>query len=101
MYNKVYEKKEYIIFKVKEGYVIYNAKKEFSKGHTHFKNFNASCTLIDIILKKKIPKSTNFYFLDSIIRLSTDESYIEKIEEYKETKQAKTKNKYRNKPKKK
>ena len=29
MYNKIYERKEFMIFQVREGYIVYNAKKSF------------------------------------------------------------------------
>ena len=32
MYNKIYEKKEYIIFQVRGGYIAYNTKKCFQDG---------------------------------------------------------------------
>lgn len=81
MYNKVFEKKEFIIFQVKAGYIAYNTKKTFEEGHTHLRNFNAAKKAIDLVLNKKIPKSTNGYYLTSLIRLTNDEDYIEKIEE--------------------
>ena len=39
MFNKIYEKKEFMIFQVKQGYVVYNTKKSFQEGHTHLKHF--------------------------------------------------------------
>ncbi|GAA0861892.1 hypothetical protein [Paraclostridium tenue] len=81
MYNKIYERNEFIIFQVKEGYIAYNTKKEFEKGHTHLKHFDAAKKAIDLVINKKIPKSTNVYYLTSLIRLANDESYIEKINE--------------------
>lgn len=47
MYNKVFERKGFIIFQVKEGYIAYNTKKNFEEGHTHLKNFNAAKNAID------------------------------------------------------
>ena len=44
--EKVYEKKEYIILKVKKGYIVYNTKKEFENGHTHLQSFEMSKTII-------------------------------------------------------
>ena len=73
MNNKIYEKKEFMIFKVKEGYIAYNTKKNFQEGHTHLKHFEAAKTAIDLVIKKKIPKSTDGYYLTSLIRLSEDE----------------------------
>ncbi len=79
MYNKVYERKEFIIFQVKDGYIAYNTKKEFSEGHTHLKKFKSAKTAIDLVTRKKVPKSTDEYYLKSLIRLSEDVYYISKI----------------------
>lgn len=81
MFDKIYEKKEFIVFPIKKGYVAYNLNKDFKEGHTHLKHFDAAKTAIDLVLNKKIPKSTNFYYLKSLIRLAQDEEYIEEIEE--------------------
>ena len=77
MYNKIYEKKEYIIFQVRGGYIAYNTKKCFQDGHTHLRHFDAAKTAIDLVIKK-VPKSTDEYYLVSLIRLSEDNNYIEK-----------------------
>ena len=53
MYNKIYEKKEYIIFQVRGGYIAYNTKKCFQDGHTHLRHFDAAKTAIDLVIKKK------------------------------------------------
>lgn len=81
MYNKVYEKKEFIIFQVKNGYIAYNTKKAFKDGHTHLRCFESAKTAIDLVIRKKVPKSTDSYYLRSLIRLSEDNSYISKINE--------------------
>ena len=81
MYNKIYERKEFMIFKVKNGYIVYNAKKSFQEGHTHLKHFEAAKTAIDLVIRKKIPRSTHSYYLTSLIRISEDDSYIDKIKE--------------------
>lgn len=91
MYNKIYEKKEFMIFQVKEGYIVYNTKKSFQEGHTHLKHFDAAKTAIDLVLNKKIPKSTHGYYLTSLIRLSEDEIYISKINELLESREHKGK----------
>ena len=97
MYNKVFEKKEFMIFQVKEGYIAYNTKKPFEEGHTHLKNFNAAKKAIELVINKKIPKSTNAYYLTSLIRLTNDEKYMVKIEELIETRAQKgKKDKYYN-----
>lgn len=91
MYNKIYERKEFIIFQVKEGYIVYNTKKEFEGGHTHLKHFEAAKTAIDLVINKKIPKSTDGYYLASLIRLSDDDNYINKINNLIESREQKGK----------
>ena len=76
-----YIKKNFIIIKVKNGYIVHNTEKIFEDGHTHLKSFKASKTAIDLVLNGKIPRSTNFYYLESLIRLSKDTKYINKIKE--------------------
>lgn len=53
MFNKIYEKKEFIVFQVKKGYVVYNTRKSFEEGHTHLKHFEAAKTAIDLAINKK------------------------------------------------
>jgi hypothetical protein len=97
MYNKIYERKEFMIFQVKEGYIVYNAKKSFQEGHTHLKHFKAAKTAIDLVIRKKIPRSTQGYYLTSLIRLSDDDIYINKIKELMESRMQKgKKDKYYN-----
>ena len=85
MYNKIYERKEFMIFQVKEGYIVYNAKKSFQEGHTHLRHFEAAKTAIDLVIRKKIPRSTQRYYLTSLMRLSDDDIYINKIKELMES----------------
>ena len=97
MFNKIYEKKEFMIFQVKQGYIVYNTKKRFQEGHTHLKHFEAAKTAIDLVLNRKIPRSTHGYYLTSLIRLSEDDWYINKIYELLETRAQKgKKDKYYN-----
>lgn len=91
MNNKIYEKKEFMIFKVKESYIAYNTRKNFQEGHTHLKHFEAAKTAIDLVINKKVPRSTDGYYLTSLIRLSEDEFYISKINELIETREQKGK----------
>ena len=91
MYNKIYERKEFMIFQVKEGYIVYNAKKSFQEGHTHLRHFEAAKTAIDLVIRKKIPRSTQRYYLTSLMRLSDDDIYINKIKELMESRTQKGK----------
>lgn len=95
--EKIYERKGYIILKVKKGYIVYNTRKEFEKGHTHLQSFEMSKTLIDNNIKKKRPKTNNLYVIESHIRVTNDTKYKKILEEMLEAKRDKTKdNKYHN-----
>lgn len=99
MNNKVYEKSYYIIFKVRNGFIVYNTKKQFDEGHTHMRSFKASKTLIDLAIRKKIPRSNSEYYMTSLIRISNDEKFSKEISEIMKVKKQKTKYSYRNKNK--
>ena len=59
--------------------------------------FEAAKTAIDLVIRKKIPKSTHGYYLTSLIRLSEDDCYINKIKELMESRAQKgKKDKYYN-----
>ena len=96
--EKIYERKEYIILKVKRGYIVYNTKKSFENGHTHLQSFEMSKTMIDNIIKKKRPKTKNIYLIESHIRVTNDSNYKKVLEELVEAKKDKSKDKkYHNK----
>ncbi len=95
--EKIYERKEYIILRVKKGYIVYNTKKDFENGHTHLQSFEMSRTLIDNSIRKKRPKTNNTYLIESHIRVTKDIKYKQILEEMLEAKKNKTKdNKYNN-----
>ena len=95
--EKIYERKEYIILRVKKGYIVYNTKKNFENGHTHIQSFEMSKTIIDNIIRKKRPKTNNIYLIESHIRVTNDSKYKKILEEILESKKNKTKdNKYHN-----
>ena len=98
--QKVYEKQNYIILKVKSGkkigYIAYNTRKEWEEGHTHLESFNMAKTIIDNVIKHKKPKTKNLYLLQSHIRLTDDPSYVRFINELVDAKKSKKKTGYRN-----
>lgn len=85
MSDVIYRNNEFIIIRKYSGYIIINTKKDFKKGHTHIKNYNMAKTLINLVKNKKIPKSDNIYILDSLIRISNDKKYINRLETIKTT----------------
>lgn len=94
--NQVYKKKEFIIFPSKTGYIALNFDGEFKENHTHLKSFKAAKKAIDLVIKKKIPRSNSFYYLNSCKRLSLDQEYKDKITELIKVKKQKGKQVYRN-----
>ena len=92
-------KRNFKIFYSKENdnYVVYNLRKEWKDGHTHVNKYEQALYLIDCVTKRKIPKRVNKYFLISLIRLSKDDKYINKIQRIVDGEEPKQN--YRNVPK--
>lgn len=82
--NIIYSNGNYIIIKVKSGkrigYIVYNTKREWNGNHTHLKSYSMAKTIINNVIYHKKPKTKNLYLLQSHIRLSDDEGYIQFIE---------------------
>ena len=112
--KKIFQRKEYSIYKAKDGYIIhntngdfrkhhthvvYNVEKPFATGHSHIYGFEMAKTIIDNCIKKKMPKTRNLYLLSSHARVSNDEKYIRLVEELIEVRKSKDINKYRNRSK--
>lgn len=91
MGNQIYQKQGFIIFHCGDGYIAQNLDKDFEDGHTHLKNFNAAKRAIDLVIKKKIPRDSGNYFLESLARLSEDEKYSRDCRDLISTKKAKGK----------
>lgn len=84
MHNKIYRSREYIIFKVRNGYVVQNTKKKFENGHTHVKNYNLAKKLIKWSKNNEVPETKNTYILESLNRISNDYKYKERLKNEKE-----------------
>ena len=79
--NQIYRKKNYVIFAVSDGYIVYNTSKMFENGHTHISNINTAKYILNLSLYQKVPKRLSEYLLNSPIRISKHPIYINKIEE--------------------
>ena len=78
---KVYRRREFSIYSGNDGFIVHNTHKEFSQGHTHITNFNTAKYLIDMSLQKQIPYRTSAYLIESLIRLSNDRQYTERLKQ--------------------
>ena len=76
MLDIVYSRKSFVVYKSGDGFIVHNTKKDFKSGHTHTKSYSFSKRLIDISIKKEIPKDSNKFMLTSLIRLSDDYRFI-------------------------
>lgn len=72
----VYSDDNYKIINAKNEYVLINLKGEY-EAHGHFKTRDVCFLIIDLIKKKRVPKSK--YLREAVLRISTDEKYKEKV----------------------
>ena len=80
----IYRRGNYIIIKTKKkSYIVITKKKSFKQGHTHTKDFKYSKSLIDLAIRKKLPRKANKKVITSLIRISDDKNYIKNLEEYR------------------
>jgi hypothetical protein len=77
----ILHRKEFVIIKGDEGFIVVNTKKGFRNGHTHLKTFNSCISVIKLVQRKEIPKNKSKYFLKSILRINMDKEYAERIKD--------------------
>lgn len=78
-YHKVYERKSFMILEGKSEYIVINKNKPFENGHTHLKNYHTAVWLINLASHNTVPKHISDYLLESLIRISKDRHYIDKL----------------------
>lgn|SRR5699024_1102537 len=106
--NQIYKKDEYIIIQVFKGkqreFIVINQNKKdrlgFEKAHTHIKSYKMCKYLINLVRKGKINQGLSVYLLGSLVRLSEDTVYQDKVNKLIKTKKDKRKKNvgYRNQP---
>ena len=69
------------------GYIVHNTKKDFNIGHTHINDFSAAKYVAYLAMYKRLPKKRHLspYLIESVIRLSDDDEYTNKMIQFKET----------------
>lgn len=90
--NQIYKKKHFIIFRVKDGFIVHNTKKPFYRGHTHISNLNTAKYIINLSINKNMPHHLSKYLIVSLIRLATDQRYIHRLNGLLEQKRKPKKN---------
>ena len=79
MSRKIYQRKEYSIYRVRYGFIVHNTKKRFREGHTHVYNFHKAKSLIDLAINMKVPQKADKWEIESLVRISKNVEYIEKL----------------------
>ena len=79
MSRKIYQRKEYSIYKVSNGYIVHNTKKMFKEGHTHVNNYFKAKSIIDLAIRKKVPEKINKWEVESLIRITNDNAYRNRL----------------------
>ena len=92
----LYRKKNFVVYRFDNEYIVHNTTKEFHKYHTHIKNYNTAKFIIDLAIKKSIPRDLNLYLLESVARITTDINYSSKIRDLIDVKKSKGKKYYYN-----
>lgn len=77
--RKIYQRKEYVIYQVKHGYIVHNTKKHFEEGHTHIHNYNKAKSIIDLAVRKKMPNTPRKWEIECLLRIVKDEKYKEEL----------------------
>ena len=81
MSRKIYQKKNFSIYQVSNGYIVHNVKKPFKIGHTHVNNYYKAKSIIDLALRKKIPSKLNIWEIECLLRITDDDSYKKELKE--------------------
>ncbi len=75
MPNCIYAKHGFVIIPFKRGYIVHNTKKPFKTGHTHIAIYKNAKRVIYHAHRRTVPDCYNSYFIESLIRVSTDSHF--------------------------
>lgn len=86
----VYQQEEYVVFRGNDSdYIVYNTNKPFKRGHSHLKSKRRAKEVINNSIRKSFPLHWSNYFIHTMIRLTTDSNYKERLEKLRETRKRK------------
>lgn len=78
--NMVYRRKNYAIYDAGSHFIVHNMNLKFEGHHTHITRYNTCRYIIDLAFHKTVPKHLSDYLLVSLMKISDDADYIDKIE---------------------
>lgn len=79
--RKVFQRKEYSIYAVHDGFIVHNTNKPFKLGHTHVKSFYKAKSFVDLCIRRKLPNEPREWEIKSLLRISNDNTYKNKLRE--------------------
>ena len=79
MSNQIYSNRHFKIYTTYEGFIVHNARKPFKYGHTHIDKFSTAKYLTKLAYSRTVPKHLSAYLLVSLIRISDDKEYQDKL----------------------
>lgn len=79
MSRKIFQRKEYSIYRCSDGFVVHNTNKKFKNGHTHVSNFYKAKILVIMAIKREIDDKLSKRDIQSLIRLTNDNRYRNKL----------------------
>lgn len=99
MPNQIYRRREFIIFRSRGCFIVQNVSKHFKQGHTHLRSFTQAKRAIDLCIAEKVPQNSSIYYLKSLLRLSKNKKYEDRLLELIEVRETKgRKERYLNQP---
>lgn len=83
--RRIFQRKEYSIYKVSDGYIVHNTNKEFRIGHTHVRSFNKAKSIVDLCVRKKLPNTPREWEIESLMRITNNQTYRNKLRDLYQT----------------
>lgn len=83
--RRIFQRKEYSIYKVSDGYIVHNTNKEFRIGHTHVRSFKKAKSIVDLCVRKKLPNTPREWEIESLMRITNNNTYRNKLRDLYQT----------------
>ena len=77
--KKIFQRKEYSIYRASDGFIIHNTNLPFKGHHTHIRGFHKAKSLVDLCIRKKIPNNPRKWEIQSLLRISNNQTYKNKL----------------------
>nr|DAL92496.1 MAG TPA: hypothetical protein [Caudoviricetes sp.] len=77
--RKIFQRKEYSIYKASGGYIIHNTNGDFRNHHTHVRTFSKAKSIVDLCIRKKLPNTPRKWEIESLMRLTRNNAYYNKL----------------------